>query len=79
MCDQPIGMGLIVSRQPIADCRELPQRVIHIARDAFADCLPGQFDGSRNSRMWRHARQPAQLIRAEAEYVVEPGIGTIEV
>ena len=65
----------LVSRFP----KQVPQGSVHEARDPFADCLPGELNGSGHRRMRRHAGQPAQLIGAEAEDVVEAGIGAAEV
>ena len=58
---------------------EFAQRLVHITRAPLPDSLPCQFNGSRHRGMRRHAGQPAQLIGAEAEDVVEAGIGAAEV
>src|SRR5256885_16139746 len=52
--------------------------MVHIARAPLADGLARKFNGRRDSRMRRHARQPAQLIGAEAKDVVKAGIGAVQ-
>src|SRR6266540_5835717 len=52
--------------------------MVHIPRNPFAHRLSGKFNGRRYCGMRRHARQPAELIGAEAQHVVEAGIGAIE-
>src|SRR5258708_40281814 len=52
--------------------------MVQMPRNPFAHSLSGEFDRRRDRRMRGHARQPAELIGAEAEDVVETGIGTVE-
>src|SRR5439155_19593570 len=55
-----------------------PQRMVDIPRTSLAHGLSSQFDRRRHRRMRRYSRQPAQLISAEAQHVVEAGIGAVE-
>ena len=74
-------MRVLVSPKPQArgpSPRQFAQRMVHIPRNRFAHRLSGKFNGRRDRRMRRHARQPAELIGAEAQHVVETGIGTVE-
>src|SRR2546425_11051334 len=52
--------------------------MVHVTRAPLADGLSRKFDRRRDSRMRRHARQPAQLIGAEAKDVVKAGIGAVQ-
>jgi len=58
---------------------EFAQRLVDISGAPLTNSLPGEFNGSRHRGMRRHAGQPTQLIGAEAEDVVEAGIGAAEV
>src|SRR5512145_1572063 len=62
----------------MADTAQSTQCMVHIPRTRLSDSLSGKLNSGRDRRMGRHARQPAQLIGAEAEHVVEAGIGAIE-
>src|SRR6266702_3039375 len=72
-------MSCSYSLLPAPCSREFSQGLIHVTGASLSDGLPGEFDRRRHRGMRRHAGQPAQLIRAEAEDVVETGIGAAEV
>src|SRR5213594_2777871 len=77
--DDPIGM----CRRPVPHLpsplpTKVSQRSVYVRGAPLANRLSGEFDGGRNSRMRWYPRQLAQLIRAEAQHVVEPGIGAVE-
>ena len=72
MCRRP------VPRLPSPLPTKVSQRSVYVRGAPLANRLSGEFDGGRNSRMRWYPRQPAQLIRAEAQHVVEPGIGAVE-
>ena len=77
--DDPIGMcRRPVPRLPSPLPTKVSQRPVDIPRAHFSNGLSGQLDRRRDSGVRRHAGQPAQLIRAEAQDVMEPGVGTVE-
>src|SRR6267143_1372888 len=57
---------------------EVAQRPVYITGARLSHRLSGKLNGRGDSRMRRHAGQPAELIGAEAQHVVEAGIGAIE-
>jgi hypothetical protein len=52
--------------------------MVDIPRARLADGLSRELNGRRHRRMRGYARQPTQLVRPEAQDVVEPGIGAVE-
>jgi hypothetical protein len=57
---------------------KLSERPVDITRAPLADRFSGELDRRGDRRMGRDAGQPAQLIGAEAQDVVEAGIGALE-
>ena len=66
------------TRHLIPDTCQFAQRMVHVTRAPLADGLAREFNGRRDSRMRRHARQPAQLIGAEAKDVVKARIDAVQ-
>src|SRR3989442_1365683 len=75
---KPVGMRRPDTRHLVPDTCQFAQRMVHVTGALLADSLSGKFDRRRDSRMRRHARQPAQLIGAEAKDVVKAGIGAVQ-
>ena len=57
---------------------QVSQRPVDIAGAPFANRFSRKLDRRRDGSVRRYARQPAQLISAEAQDIVEPGIGAVE-
>jgi len=77
--DQPGRVGRTCSRLPAPCYGELSQRLIHEPRRALARRFPGELHAGRDGGVARDAGQAAQLVRAEAQHIVEAGIGAPEV
>ncbi len=76
--DEPIGMGFFCSPLPAPRSHKLSKRMVDVSGAPLADGLSRKFDGSRDGRMRRHARQPTQLIGAETQDVVQARIGAVQ-
>jgi len=66
------GVG---TRHLSPDTCQSPQRLVDVARRRLSRRLARELHAGGDRRVRRHARQRAQLIRAESQDVVEQGIG----
>src|SRR6266566_3117059 len=73
-CRVRLRFPFLVSRFP----QQVPQSPVYITCAPLTDSLSGKLNGRRDGRMRRYTGQPAQLIGAEAQHIVEAGIGAIE-